>query len=80
MELQNLFATVVNMTLTGSIVIGVVLPARLALGRGPKVFAWALWLVVLFRLCVPCPSAHRCRCWGRWMRPPHLRWWGRWNM
>ena len=53
MDLQNLFATVVNMTLTGSIVIGVVLPARLALGRGPKVFAWALWLVVLFRLLCP---------------------------
>lgn len=53
MELQNIFTAVCNMTVTGSIVIGCVLAARLALAKAPKVFSWALWLVVLFRLLCP---------------------------
>lgn len=53
MELQNLFSTVLNMTITGSVVIGCVLLARLALGRAPRGFAYALWAVVLFRLLCP---------------------------
>lgn len=53
MELQNIFTAVCNMTVTGSIVIGCVLAARLALARAPKVFPWMLWLVVLFRLLCP---------------------------
>ena len=53
MELKNLFTTVLNMTVTGSIITGVVLLARLALGKAPKVFSYALWAVVLFRLLCP---------------------------
>lgn len=53
MELQNIFTAVCNMTVTGSIVILCVLAARLALAKAPKVFSWALWLVVLFRLLCP---------------------------
>ena len=57
MDMQNLFTTVLNMTVTGSIVIGCVLAARFALGRAPRVFAWALWLVVIFRLLCPVAPA-----------------------
>ena len=53
MDLQNLFTAVLNMTVTGSIVIGCVLAARFALGKAPRVFAWMLWLVVIFRLLCP---------------------------
>ena len=53
MDLQNLFTTVINMTVTGSIVIGCVLAARLVLRKAPRVFSWALWLVVLLRLLCP---------------------------
>lgn len=53
MELQNLFTAVLNMTVTGSIVIGCVLLARLALGKSPRVLSCALWLVVLLRLLCP---------------------------
>ncbi len=53
MALQNIFTAVCNMTVTGSIVIGCVLLARLALAKAPRVFSWALWLVVIFRLLCP---------------------------
>ena len=46
----RLFPMVVNMSLTGGIMILVVLLFRLALRRAPKVFSYALWSVVLFRL------------------------------
>lgn len=42
-----------NMTLTGSVIILFVLLARLSLKRAPKVYAYALWAVVLFRLLCP---------------------------
>lgn len=53
MELQNLFTAVLNMSVTGSIVILCVLAARLLLKKAPRVFSWALWLAVLFRLLCP---------------------------
>ena len=53
MDIQNLFSTVLNMTVTGSIITGVVLLTRLVLGKAPKVFSYWLWLVVLFRLLCP---------------------------
>lgn len=53
MDLQEIFAAVLNMTATGTIVIGCVLGARLALGKAPRVFAWLLWLAVIFRLLCP---------------------------
>ena len=53
MDLQNVFLTVWNMSLTGSIIIGFVLLARIILRKAPKVFSYALWSVVLFRLLCP---------------------------
>lgn len=53
MELQNLFTAVLNMTVTGSIVILCVLLARAMLWKAPRVFSWMLWLVVIFRLLCP---------------------------
>ena len=47
------FERVLNMSLTGSLVIGVVLLARLLLKRAPKVYSYALWAVVVFRLLCP---------------------------
>ena len=53
MDLQNIFLTIWNMSLTGSIIILFVLLARLMLRKAPKVFSYALWSVVLFRLLCP---------------------------
>ena len=53
MDLQSVFLTIWNMSLTGSIIIGFVLLARLVLRKAPKVFSYALWSVVLFRLLCP---------------------------
>ena len=53
MDFRNIFLTIWNMSLTGSIIIGFVLLARLVLRKAPKVFSYALWSVVLFRLLCP---------------------------
>ena len=53
MDLQNIFTSVINMTVTGSLVILCVLAARLVLKKAPRVLSWALWLVVLLRLLCP---------------------------
>ena len=44
---------VLNMSMTGSFVILLVMLARLILKRAPKIFSYALWSVVLFRLLCP---------------------------
>lgn len=44
---------ILNMSITGSIVILFVLFARLILKKAPKIFSYALWAVVLFRLLCP---------------------------
>lgn len=51
--LTDLFAAVVQMSLTGSIVILLVCLARLLLKRTPKWISYVLWSVVLFRLLCP---------------------------
>ena len=51
--MRNLFSQVLNMSMTGSAVILLVMLARLMLKRSPKIFSYALWLVVLFRLLCP---------------------------
>ena len=51
--MHELFPMVCNMSLTASAVILAVLAARLLLRRAPKVFSYALWAVVLFRLLCP---------------------------
>ena len=53
MDLYKLFASVANMSVTASWMIGVVLLARLTLKRAPKIFSYVLWSVVLFRLLCP---------------------------
>lgn len=53
MDLQSIFSTVCNMTITASVVIGCVLLARMLLKKAPKGFCCALWAVVLFRLLCP---------------------------
>lgn len=47
------FSRILNMSLTGSVVIGIVLVARFLLKRSPKIYSYALWAVVLFRLLCP---------------------------
>lgn len=49
----ELLPIILNMTLTASIVIVLVLLARLALRRAPRICSYTLWLVVLFRLLCP---------------------------
>lgn len=49
----ELLPVILNMTLTASVVIALVLLVRLALRRAPRVCSYALWLVVLFRLLCP---------------------------
>lgn len=53
MALYDLFPKVMNMSLTASVVIVCVLLGRLLLKKAPKVFSYALWSVVLFRLLCP---------------------------
>ena len=51
--MTEIFSTVLNMSLTASVVIGVVLLLRLLLKGAPKACSYALWSVVLFRLLCP---------------------------
>ncbi|HOR86354.1 MAG TPA: M56 family metallopeptidase [Bacillota bacterium] len=49
----TLLPEILNMSLTASIVIVLVLVVRLLLQKSPKAFSYALWAVVLFRLLCP---------------------------
>lgn len=51
--MRDLFASVLNMSLTASYVIIFVILARLLLKKAPKVISYALWGVVAFRLIIP---------------------------
>jgi len=51
--LQNLFTNVLDMSLTGTYVILLVLLARFPLKKAPKIFSYGLWGVVFFRLICP---------------------------
>lgn len=51
--LDILFVQILNMSFTAGIVILFVLAARLLLKKTPKIFSYALWSVVLFRLVSP---------------------------
>ena len=51
--LEKALIEVLNMSLTASVVILVVLAARIFLKRAPRIFSYALWAVVLFRLLCP---------------------------
>jgi len=49
----NLFISVLNMSITASYVILIVIIIRLLLKKAPKVISYALWSVVGFRLLIP---------------------------
>lgn len=51
--MTELFTKVLDMSLTGAIVTCFVILVRLALRRAPKIWSYALWGVVLFRLLCP---------------------------
>ena len=51
--LNRLFMQVLDMTAISSLVIGIVLLARLTLKKQPKIFSYCLWAVVLLRLLCP---------------------------
>lgn len=51
--MAELVSQIFNMTLTGSVVIGAVLLVRACIRKLPKIFSYALWSVVLFRLLCP---------------------------
>lgn len=51
--LQEYFTRILNMSLTGAVVIAAVLLLRLLLRRAPKSVSYCLWAVVLFRLLCP---------------------------
>jgi beta-lactamase regulating signal transducer with metallopeptidase domain len=53
MWIYTLLPQILNMSITASIVIILVLAARFLLKKAPKVFSYALWAVVLFRLICP---------------------------
>ena len=51
--MQNVFDTIINMSITASVVILVVILARFLLKDLPKKYSYALWSIVGFRLCCP---------------------------
>lgn len=51
--MANIFTTILNMSLTASIIILIVLLARLCMKKVPKIFSYILWGVVQFRLLCP---------------------------
>ncbi len=51
--MNALFLTILEMSIAGSVVIGVILLVRVCLKFAPKVFSYGLWAVALFRLLCP---------------------------
>jgi len=51
--MEQIFLTVLNMSITSSYVIIVILFVRVFLKRVPKIFSYSLWSIVLLRLIVP---------------------------
>lgn len=68
----SLFQSVLSMSLTASVAILVVLAARLLLRRAPKIFSYALWAIVLFRLCCPVAVTSELSLFG-WIEKPLSR-------
>ena len=51
--MSSLFKTVLQMSITASYVIAVVIVLRILMRRSPKKYSYYLWSVVFFRLCCP---------------------------
>lgn len=67
--MERIFLNILNMSLTGSIVILCVLLARIILRRAPKLFSYLLWAVVLFRLLCPVSFSAHISLFGMLHRP-----------
>ena len=52
-NLRGMFTTILNMSITASYVAIAVIFVRIFLRKAPKIFSYALWAVVLFRLVCP---------------------------
>jgi beta-lactamase regulating signal transducer with metallopeptidase domain len=52
-NLEVLFISIINMSITASYIALAVLIVRLLLKKAPKIFSYALWSIVLFRLVCP---------------------------
>ena len=50
---DRVFLQILNMSITAGIIILVVLLVRVLLKKAPKIFSYALWGIVLFRLLCP---------------------------
>lgn len=59
---DKVFLDIVNMSITGSFAILIIMLARLLLKKAPKVFSYALWFVAFFRLLVPVSFRQSCVC------------------
>lgn len=66
----TLLPKILNMSLTASIVIVLVLLARVPLKKAPKIFSYALWVVVLFRLVCPVSFSSEFSMLGLFNAPP----------
>lgn len=51
--IRHCFGVLLDMSRTASVVILIVLIARLLLKKAPKIFSYGLWMIVLFRLLLP---------------------------
>lgn len=72
MWMYTLLPKILNMSLTASIVIVLVLLARLPLKKAPKIFSYALWAVVLFRLVCPVSFSSEFSLLGIFNAPPAI--------
>jgi hypothetical protein len=52
-KMKSLFLTILDMSLTASYTVVAVMVVRLLLRKSPKVFSYALWGIVFFRLLCP---------------------------
>jgi len=51
--MAELFTTILNMSLTASIIVVIVLLVRQGIAKAPKIYSYLLWAIVLFRLLCP---------------------------
>ena len=51
--IESIFIEVLNMSLTASVIILAVFLARVLLKKSPRIYTYALWAIVLFRLLCP---------------------------
>lgn len=73
MILSAFLSTLLYMTLTASTAIGMVFLARMLLDKSPKILAYALWGVVLFRLLCPVSFASNLSLFGWAGIPTHYQ-------